>query len=62
MALIHYQQLNKETKRNRLFSTFLCGEQAVFYVQETASTPNDTSENEKEAENGEDKSNVFLWE
>lgn len=47
---------------NRLFSTFLCGEQAVFYVKYTASTPDDTSKNEKEAENGEDKRNVFLWE
>ena len=28
----------------------------------TASTPDDTSQKELEAENGEDKSNVFLWE
>ena len=35
---------------NRLFSTFLCGEQAVFYVKSTASTLRDTSENEKEVE------------
>ena len=45
-----------------MFSTFLCGEQAVFYVQEIVSIPDDTSEDEKEAENEEDKSNVFLWE
>ena len=31
-----------------MFSTFLCGEQAVFYVKSTASTPNDTSEIEME--------------
>jgi len=40
---------------NRLFSTFLCGEQAVFYVKSTASTPCDTSEIKKEKENGENK-------
>jgi len=33
-ALIHYQQLNKTRSENRLFSTFLCGEQAVFLCSE----------------------------
>jgi hypothetical protein len=31
------------------------------YFQDTASTPDDTSKEDKEEENGEDKSNVFLW-
>ena len=31
-----------------MFSTFLCGEQAVFYVKCTVSTPCDTSQKELE--------------
>ena len=58
----YYQQSKIEQSDRPLVFYIFCGEQVVFLFGVNCQLSCDTSENEKEAENGENKSNVFFWE